>query len=81
MSKLPMAAGTIRLINQIPIAVNPMPIVLAVKSFTIITITVPRCSGSIKEMEGITDITTNETLTAQKACHHEISTSNNRNSR
>lgn len=76
-----MMAGMIRLINQMPVAVNPIPSLLGLYNISTVVITYPRCTSSVRVMEGSTAITTNETLTAQKACHHETSTSNKRKSR
>ena len=76
-----MIAGMIRFMIQIPAAVNPIPNSLVQYNNIIVVITFPRCTSSVIVMEGITAITRNETLTAQKACHHKTSTPNKRNSR
>ena len=80
-NKLPAIAGMIRLMIQIPAAVNPIPNLFELYSIMIVVITAPRWTSSVIVMDGITAITRNETLTAQKACHHKTSTPNKRNSR
>lgn len=69
-------AGMIRLITQMAVAVNPIPNLLLLYNIIIVVITTPRCTSSVMVMDGITAITRNETLTAQKACHHKTSTPN-----
>ena len=79
--RLPTIAGIIRLINQMPAVVKIIPALLALNSPVKIRLTFPLNPNSAMAKVGITAITTNETLTVQKACHQETSTSKKRNNR
>ena len=81
-SKLPVRAGIIKLINQMLTAVRLIPRLFALNKPNNFKLTFPRRLRSVnKAIVGITAIIKNETLTDHKPCHHETSTLNKRNNR
>lgn len=75
-NKLPAMAGMIRLITQMPAVVKIIPALLVLNNPVSISPIFPLNPNSAMAKVGITAMTKNETLTAQKPGHHKTCTSN-----
>ena len=73
-NKLPIAAGTTKLINQMVVGTNPIANVLAVKIANISWVTTTFPTTSNNSMDGIIAIIKKTIAIPQNPCHQFIST-------